>query len=62
MFLGLLDPHPDPDPSSTSKKKEEKSQFLLFCDFYYDFLYLKNDVNVPSKRKKHKYLVKKIIF
>jgi hypothetical protein len=31
---------PDPDPY-------EKRRFLLFCNLFYDFLSLKNDVNVP---------------
>jgi hypothetical protein len=46
MFLGLLDPDPDP---------------LVRGDSYYfvtlfDFLSLKNDVNVPSKSNKQKKL------
>jgi hypothetical protein len=70
MILGLLDPDPnpefictDPDPSINKQKNEEKPCFLLFCDFFY-FLSLKNDVNVHSKRNKHKNLreKKKILF
>jgi hypothetical protein len=54
MFLGLPDPHPDPlvtstdpapNPSIIKQKKLEKPEFLLFCDFF-DFLSLKNYVNV----------------
>ncbi len=32
----------------------------MFCDFFYDFLSLKNDVNVPSKSNMQ-YKSKKII-
>jgi hypothetical protein len=42
MFLGL----PDPDPLVPSIIKQK-----------YDFLSLKNDVNIPSKSKKQKYLL-----
>jgi hypothetical protein len=52
MILGLLDP--DPDPSINKQKHEEKPGFLLFSDFFCDFLSLNNDANVPSKRNKHK--------
>jgi hypothetical protein len=54
MFLGLLDPDPlllvrgtDPDPDP-SVIKQEKPEILLFS-LLYDFLSLKNDVNVASK-------------
>jgi hypothetical protein len=57
MFLGLPDPDPlvrgmDPDPAPSiimqCKNSKKNLLFLLFCDFF-DFLSLKNDVNVPSK-------------
>jgi hypothetical protein len=53
MFLGLLDPDPivtDTDPD------QAKILGLLF-----DFLSLKNDVSLPSKRNKQKNL-KKLVF
>ncbi len=34
----------------------------MFCDFFYAFLPLKNDVNIASKSKKQKNLEKQIIF
>ncbi len=58
LFLRIL----DPDPSINKQRIEEKYWFLLFCDFFYDFLSMKTDVNVPSKRNKHKNFVKKLIF
>jgi hypothetical protein len=65
MFLGLLDPDPnplvrcmDPDPDPTPDPDpfitKQKPWFLLLCDFFFDFLYLKNDVNLPSKSNKQK--------
>ncbi len=54
MFLGL----PDPDPSiimQNSKKNLDSCYFVTL----FDFLSLKNDVNVPSKSKKQKKLCKK---
>jgi hypothetical protein len=47
----------DPDPSIIKKKKNVISSGF---DFFMTFT-LKNDVNVPSKSKKQKYLEKKII-
>ncbi len=47
MSLCLPDPHPNPlvpstdlnpDPSIIKQKQYEKPKFLLFCDFFYDFL------------------------
>ncbi len=51
MFLDLLDPDPefsftDPDPFINKEKNEEKPWCVLFCEFFYFFLFLKNDVNV----------------
>jgi hypothetical protein len=40
MFLGLLDPHPDPLITSTDPAPDP-------APVLYDFLSLKNDVNVP---------------
>ncbi len=50
--LGLPDPDPlvrdtDPDPSITSKNSKKNID-----SYWYDFLSLKNDVNVPSKSNK----------
>jgi hypothetical protein len=36
------------------QKKVRKPRFLLFCDFFFDYLSLKTDVNVPSKINKQK--------
>ncbi len=59
MFLNLMDLDPqfictDPDlvPSINKQKKSRKTLILLLCDFLWLFS-LKNDVNEPSKRKKH---------
>jgi hypothetical protein len=64
MFLSLPDPDPlvrgmdsDPDPSiimQNSKKNFDSYYFLSF----FDFLSLKNDVNVPSKSDKQNFLFK----
>jgi hypothetical protein len=67
MFLGLPDPlvrgmHPDldpaldPDPSSTSCKNNKKNLDAYYFVTLFDFLSLKNDVNVPSKSNKQKKL------
>ena len=52
------DPNLDFDKVSdpTIIKQKEKPWFLLFSDFFYDFLSEKNDVNVPSKSNKQKTL------
>ncbi len=61
MFLGLPDPDPlvrgmdpDPDPSIILQKKKNLDSFYFVTLF--DFLSLKNDVNVPSKSNKQKKL------
>jgi hypothetical protein len=65
MFLGL--PAPDPLVRGTYGSKPSVKQtwkkpwFILFCDFF-DFLFFKNDLNVPSKRNKQKNLGKKNFF
>ncbi len=38
----------------SSSINSKKHWFLLFCDFFYDILSLKNNVNVPSKSNKQK--------
>ncbi len=50
MFLGLLDPDSasDPDPLSSSKNSK-KTLIPIALLLLFDFLSLKNDVNVPSK-------------
>jgi hypothetical protein len=62
MYLGLpepdpdpqvrgMDPDPAPDPSIINKiSKKNLDSFYFVTNF--DFLSLKNDVNVPSKSKK----------
>jgi hypothetical protein len=73
--LGLQDPDPlttgtepepdlDPDPSIIKQKWFKKTLISTVCDFIYDFLSLKTDVNVrvPSNSKKKKLGEKKIMF
>ena len=68
MFLGLPDPDPlvrcmDPDPSvivlSSSKNSQKNLHSHCFVTFL-EFLSLKNDVKVPSKRNEQKNFVKKL--
>jgi hypothetical protein len=66
MFLGLPDPDPlvrgmDPDPApdpdlSSSCKNSKKNLDSYYFVTLFDFLSLKNDVNVPSKSNKQKKL------
>jgi hypothetical protein len=68
MFLGLQDPDPDPlvrgmDPLRiwillSSCKNSKKNLDYFFFVTLFDFLSLKNDVNVPSKSNKQKNCVK----
>jgi hypothetical protein len=61
MFLGLLNPDldplvkgMDPDPSIIKQKIVRKTYLDYYCfvtSFFY-FLFLKNDLNVPSKSTK----------
>ena len=62
MFLGLPDPDPlvrgmdpDPDPCSGSGSFHHHVDSYYFVTLF-DFLSLKNDVNVPSKSNKQKKL------
>jgi hypothetical protein len=71
MFLGLLDLDPDPLISdmgiririllSSSKNSKKNLDSCCFVS-YFDFLSLKNDVNVPSKSNEQKSFIKKIGF
>jgi hypothetical protein len=68
MFLGLPDPDPllrgmdsDPDPSSSCKNSKKNLHSFYFVTLF-DFLCLKNDVNVPLKSKKQKKLCQKLVF
>jgi hypothetical protein len=69
MFLGLLDPDPDPlvrgmdpdpaldpdpDPSIISTQKSKKNLYFYYFVTLFDFLFLKNDENVPSKNNMQK--------
>jgi hypothetical protein len=63
-FLGLPDPDPDPlargmdpdpDPLSLCKNRKKNLDSYYFVTLY-DFLSLKNDVNVPSKSNKQEKL------
>jgi hypothetical protein len=69
MFLGLPDPDPlvrgmdpdpaldpDPDPSIIMQNSKKNLDSYYFVTLF-DFLSLKNDVNVPSKSKKQKKLL-----
>ncbi len=65
-YLGLLDPDPDPlvrdmdpDPSSKNSKKTLDSYVL---GLLFDFLPLKNDVNIPSQSNKQKKLFFTLVF
>ncbi len=44
---------PDPDPSNNKQTMKKTLDFCCFVTFY-DFLSLKNDVDVPLIRNKHK--------
>ncbi len=66
MFFGLLDPDPlvrgmDPDPSIIMQNNKKNLESHYFATLF-DFLSLKNNVNVPSKSNKQKKLCKKISF
>jgi hypothetical protein len=60
LFWGLLDPDPDPlvkgmdlDPDPSIIKQNSKKNLGFYCFVSsFDFLSLKNDVNVPSKSNK----------
>ncbi len=61
MFLGLPDPDPlvrgmDPDPDPSIIKKCKKKLDSYYFVTLFDFLSLKNDVNVPTKSKKQEKL------
>ncbi len=65
MFPGLLDPDPlvrgmDPDPDPFIVKQKYSKKNLGFYCFVtsFDFLSLKNDVNVPSKSNMQKHFFK----
>jgi hypothetical protein len=73
MFLGLLDPDPDPvvrgldsAPDPFIIKQNSKKNLIPYLDtvlwLLYDFLYLKNDVNVALKSNKPNSKKKKLIF
>jgi hypothetical protein len=68
VFFGLpdpdplvrgVDPNPDPDPTiillSSCKNNKKNLESYYFVTLF-DFLSLKNNVNVPSKSKKQKKL------
>ncbi len=68
MFLGLPDPAPlvrgmDPDPDpSIIMQNSKKNLYSYYSVALFDFLSLKNDVNVPSKSNEQKTLCKKLVF
>jgi hypothetical protein len=62
--LGLPDPlvtdsDPDPDPSIIKQKELKTLDFYCFVTFY-DFLSVKNCINVSSKSNKQKNVGKKV--
>jgi hypothetical protein len=68
MFLGLQDPYPDPlvrgmdpDPFITMQKSKKNLDSYYFVTLF-DFLSLKNDVNVLQKVISRKNSVKKLFF
>ncbi len=53
------DPDPDLDPSINMEKKVRKILIsTIFLNFFFDFLSVKTDVNVPSKSIRRKNLEK----
>jgi hypothetical protein len=72
MFLGLPDPNPlvrgmDPDPAldpypSILVQKSKKILDSYYFVTIFDFLSVKNDVNVPSKSKSRKNFRRKLVF
>jgi hypothetical protein len=61
MFSGLLDPDPDPlvrgmDPGPSEAKIVRKTLISTVLRLLFDFLFLKNDVNGPSKSNMQKNL------
>jgi hypothetical protein len=69
MFLDLPDPDPDPlvrgmdpDPSFIMQKNSKKNLDSSYFVNLFDFLSLKNDVNVTSKSNKQKFFFSKISF
>ncbi len=67
--LGLLDPDPDllvrgldPDPYIIKQNSKKNLYSFCFVTFFFDFLSLKNDVNVPSKSNKQENFFEKISF
>ncbi len=51
---GFISTRYGPDPSMINKNSKKSLNILLFCDFFYDFLSLKNYVNVASKSNEQK--------
>jgi hypothetical protein len=67
MFLGLPVPDllivgMDPDPGSIIMQNSKKNLDFYYFVTLFDFLPLKNDINVPSKSNKQKKLFKKVSF
>jgi hypothetical protein len=67
LLASVADPDPDPlviwirillSSSKNSKKNLDSYYFVTL----FDFLFLKNDVNVPSKSNMQKNCVKKLVF
>jgi hypothetical protein len=58
MVIPVISKNWDNKKSSTKNREKNLDSDVLFCDFFYDFLSLKNYVNVPSKRDKQKNLEK----
>jgi hypothetical protein len=72
MFFGLpypylnplvrgMDPDSAPDPDSSCKNSKKNLDSYYYVTLF-DFLSLKNDVNVPSKSSKQKIFLKQNLF
>jgi hypothetical protein len=69
VFFGLPDPDPlvrdldpDPDPLVRYMDPDKKNLEPRYFVTLFDFLSLKNNVNVPSKSNKQKKCIKKLVF
>jgi hypothetical protein len=68
VIFALLDPDPDPQFECGSMRiririrNPEKNLDSYYFVALFDFLSLKNDVNVPSKSNKQKKLCQKLVF
>jgi hypothetical protein len=59
--LVRVDPALDQDPSIIMLKNKKNLESYYFVTLF-DFIFLKNNVNLPSKSNKQKNFVKKLVF